>query len=177
MEQALVEEAKTCAADERKRLEVYLEQEGRCGGHGNWLARLISDGAELRKGELQGVRTIGITATCWEKLPEGGRLVRIFEAISELSRTEIHNDGWKDIATIREFQRLLPDRLENANRVVAVRNATGLVIFDGTKRAIAHYEYAVERSLQDYSLPLYLITSEFPDVKGDLYRKHFIATP
>ncbi len=148
----------TCSDAEVQCLRLYLS-----GTNVSALALWIDGGATVAKGQVCGVEEIGGLETFWHRLGSVESSItydtdrfRVRDAYRTLLTESSPDQDVTD--NIKHYLRLLElGKLELT--ITVVESTDDTIICDGNKRTIACFAYAMRHSINDYALPVYVVSS------------------
>jgi hypothetical protein len=149
-----ISNCRLCSETEKEKLKLYLYDTPVC-----WLVRYIENGAEILKGELESTETLGQIRTIWSTLGHINKSPDKFLVREVL--TTLHKYDCGDIKTLQLIQEYKSLIAENKLEIIItlLKQNDDIIICDGNKRAVAYYEYLIEKERNKMTLPVYIVNN------------------
>jgi hypothetical protein len=153
----MISNRKNCNKIEIHELKIYLSQTPVA-----WLASEIDKGVKVSKGEITPLLQVGKLRTIWSELGgihsiiEHGHDKFLVCQVMQTLRNPCCNDK-KALYLIEEYMQLFASRRLEI-KVTLLEQDLNIIICDGNKRAVACYEYSLEKGNANFSLPVYIIS-------------------
>ena len=132
----------------------YLRRDGEeSQGHGRILSERITSGAVVHRGTVFGAEKIGGLETCLKK--QGADRMALVSELREDFEAADDRLNKENLMKIDRYRALIETNRLKENFATAIEDNGKIIIFDGNKRSVAHFEIAQLES--EHAMPIYLI--------------------